>query len=103
LIKSIRSVQEQIPSEKAWLELEPYYNEITEGIKEYDGLSIKETSLVKMTLNMDNINNSMIIQKRTMKELTESYINLIKESNTCPTCGNRINAACLVAIERSLL
>ena len=101
LVASIKKVKEQIPAEKEWANLEPFYNEITGKIKEYGDLSIRTTSLSRLLFNINNVVDSIDTQKKTKKDLSINYIDLIKESNTCPTCGSRINAACLAAIERS--
>ena len=100
-IKTLKSIQEELVTEKAWLELEPIYDEINGKIIDHIAISAKRTVLEKFSTIGRNISKSLALEKKAARDLSEQYINLIKESNTCPTCGNRIDAARLAAIERS--
>jgi DNA repair protein SbcC/Rad50 len=97
----LKDLQQEIETEKMWLDLEPSYTTIYSDIEELLSLENKKNSLIKYI----SVGGSMIHDinkgKRYIKELASQYLDLIKESNTCPTCGNRIDAARLAAIERS--
>jgi exonuclease SbcC len=101
LVSTIKKIQEDLRTERSWSELEPICEDLSYKVKEHAVESLHKTSIENIIGSLNTLDRNIAAGKTAVEELTSQYIDLIRESNTCPTCGNRINAACLVAIERS--
>lgn len=101
-VVNLKKVREEIEQEKVWLDLEPIHTEISDKINKLYAI-INQTAELETVINSGkSLAKYIEIEKQTMKNMATEYIELIRTSKICPTCGGKINAACLTTIEKSL-
>ncbi len=102
LIISLKKIKEEIEDERIWENLEPTCIEMTDKINELRVI-VDQTTKIEAVINLIKITNKSIeAEKQTIKSMAAEYLELIRTSNICPTCGNRIDQVHLTAIEKSL-
>ncbi|MFA5397667.1 MAG: YcjX family protein [Methanogenium sp.] len=102
ITQKLSNIQEEIQSDKLWIELEPSYERLNETILKYLEMKIKKDSLGKMLSRLE----STIANKRKNLESKENlilmYTKIVKEKGICPTCGSKIDAKILARIGENI-